>query len=137
MRTATISFAMSVRPSAWNNSAPTGWVFMKFKIRGFFENLSKKKIQVSLKSNKNKEYFTLRPIHIYFFDHISHISSYNEKCFRHKFAEKIKTHILCSVFFFFFFSRKSYRLWQNVEKYRRAGKKTNDNMAYAHCMLGA
>jgi len=21
---------LSVRPSAWNNSAPTGWIFMKF-----------------------------------------------------------------------------------------------------------
>ena len=24
------SFVMSVRPSAWNNSAPTGQIFMKF-----------------------------------------------------------------------------------------------------------
>jgi hypothetical protein len=26
------SFVMSVRPSAWNNSAPTGRIFMKFNI---------------------------------------------------------------------------------------------------------
>jgi hypothetical protein len=26
---ATISFIMSVRPSSWNNSAPTGRIFMK------------------------------------------------------------------------------------------------------------
>ena len=35
-RTATISFVMSVRPSvclsAWNNSAPTGRILMKFDI---------------------------------------------------------------------------------------------------------
>jgi hypothetical protein len=33
---------MSVRPSAWNNSAPTGRIFMKFDISLFFENISKK-----------------------------------------------------------------------------------------------
>jgi len=36
LRGATISFVMcvslSVRPSAWNNSAPTGRIFMKFDI---------------------------------------------------------------------------------------------------------
>jgi hypothetical protein len=30
----------SVRPSAWNNSAPTVWVFMKFDILLLIENLS-------------------------------------------------------------------------------------------------
>ena len=42
---ATISFVMfvclSVRPSAWNNSVPTGPIFMKFYILVFFENLSR------------------------------------------------------------------------------------------------
>ena len=38
--------------------------------------------------------------------------------FQTKFVEEIKTHILCSVTFF----RKSYRLWDNVEKYCRAGQ---------------
>jgi hypothetical protein len=32
LRKATISFVMSVRPSAWNNSAPTGRIFMKFDV---------------------------------------------------------------------------------------------------------
>jgi len=31
--------------------------------------------------------------------------------------------------------RKSCRLWDNVEKYCRAGQATDDNMAHAHCML--
>jgi hypothetical protein len=39
LRKATISFVMSVSPSAWNNSAPTGWFFLKFDIWVFFENL--------------------------------------------------------------------------------------------------
>ena len=46
LRKATIRFVVSVcpsvRPSAWNNSAPTGRIFMKFDIWIFFENLSKK-----------------------------------------------------------------------------------------------
>jgi hypothetical protein len=33
---------MSVRPSAWNNQAPTGWTFMKYEISVFFENMSRK-----------------------------------------------------------------------------------------------
>ena len=44
LRIATISFVMSVRPSvylsAWNNSAPTGRIFIKFDIWAFPENLS-------------------------------------------------------------------------------------------------
>ena len=34
------SFVMYVRMSAWNDSAPTGRMFMKFDIWGFFENLA-------------------------------------------------------------------------------------------------
>ena len=51
--------------------------------------------------------------------------------FQTKVAEKIKTHILCSVTFF----RKSCRVWDNVEKYCRAWQATDDNMAHAHCTL--
>ena len=47
------------------------------------------------------------------------------KMFQTKVVEKIKTQILCSVNFFFF--RKSCRLWDNVEKYGRAGQATDDN----------
>jgi hypothetical protein len=38
-RKETISFAMYVCPSAWNNSARNGRIFMKFGIRIFLENL--------------------------------------------------------------------------------------------------
>ena len=48
-------------------------------------------------------------------------------------VEKIKTQILRSTTFFFF--RKFYRLWDNVEKYYTAGQDTDYNMAHAHCML--
>jgi hypothetical protein len=42
IRNATISFVVSVRPSAWNNSTSTGQIFIKFGISVFFENLSRK-----------------------------------------------------------------------------------------------
>jgi hypothetical protein len=42
----TISF---VPPSAWNNSAPTGQIFMKFDVLEFFENMSRKfKVHLNL-----------------------------------------------------------------------------------------
>ena len=46
------------------------------------------KIQVSLKSDKNNGYFTLRPICVY--DYISLSYSYNEKYFRRKLLGKSK-----------------------------------------------
>jgi hypothetical protein len=39
---ASISFAIRVRPSAWNNSAPTGQFAVKFGIYKFVEHLSRK-----------------------------------------------------------------------------------------------
>jgi hypothetical protein len=37
-----LSVCLSVRPSAWNNSAPTGRILTRFNIWVFLENLSKK-----------------------------------------------------------------------------------------------
>jgi hypothetical protein len=34
------------------------------------------------------------------------------------------------------FPQKSYHLWDNVEKYGRDGKATDDNIARVHFMLG-
>jgi len=78
LRKATISFIMSVRLSF----RPHGTT--RLQLDGFSWNLifedSVKKIQVSLKSDKNKVHFTRRPEYILY--HISLISSWNEKCFR-------------------------------------------------------
>jgi len=38
---------------------------------------------------------------------------------------------------FFFFFRKSCHLWDNVEKYCRAGQATDENMPHANCILDA
>ena len=51
------------------------------------------------------------------------------KMFQTKVVEKIKTHILCSVTFFW----KSYRLWDNVEKYGVA-EGSHYNMGHTHFM---
>jgi hypothetical protein len=47
---------LSLHPAVWNNSAATGWIFMKFHILSIFQK-SVKKIQVSLKSVKDKGYY--------------------------------------------------------------------------------
>ena len=38
LRNATINITMPVRPSAWNNSTPTQWIFIKFDVKTFFES---------------------------------------------------------------------------------------------------
>jgi hypothetical protein len=52
--------------------------------------------------------------------------------FQTKVVEKIKTHILCPRICF---SRKSYRLGYNVEKYCKFGQDTDDSMVHASRML--
>jgi hypothetical protein len=64
LQKATISSVMSDCPSVSNNSAPTRRIFMKFDIWVFFENLPRN-LKVSLKSDKNNEYFTWRPKYIF------------------------------------------------------------------------
>lgn len=39
LRKVTAFICPSVCPSAWNNSAPTRWIFMKFDIRGIFSEV--------------------------------------------------------------------------------------------------
>jgi hypothetical protein len=93
----------------------------------FFENLSRK-FKFSLKSDKNKGYFTWRSIKI-----LSYLAQFflEWEMFQTKVVEKIKTHILGSVTVF----RKLCRLWDNVEKYCTVGRATDDDMAHGHCML--
>jgi len=57
-----------------------------------------KKIQVSLKSDKKKGYFTWRTVCI-FLSYLVHFFS-KWQMFETQDVEKMKTHILCSVMFF-------------------------------------
>jgi hypothetical protein len=109
---------MSVRPSAWNNSATTGRISMKFGIQVFFDRLSRI-VQVSLKSDKNAIHEDLDTFVLIFRWNILRIRNISEKV-----VEKIKTHMLYPITFF----RKSCRLWDNVEKYDTAGQGTDDNI---------
>ena len=70
-----------------------------------------------------------------FFNHI-YLSQFclEWEMFQTEVVEKIKTYILCSATFFPP-HRKSFRLWENVEKYGTAGQATNDSMAHARWML--
>jgi hypothetical protein len=147
-----MSFCVSARPSVQNNSAPTGHILMRVDIWEFFWK-SVEKFQFSLKSDKNRGYCTWGPpmghtactepqclyegalyfymkTDIHFWSHFAHFLI-KWKMFQVKIVEKIKTHILCSVTF----HQKLYCLWDNVEKYCRVERATDDNMAHAHCML--
>jgi len=84
--------------------------------------------QVSLKSGKNNDYFTWRPIDILI---ISNSDLLRMRNVSHKVVEEIKTHILCSITLF----RKWCSLWYNVENFLRAGQTKDNNTAHAHCML--
>ena len=52
---------LSIRPSAQNNTAPTGQIFIKFGTYWKFV----KKIQVSLKSDKTNGHLKWKPMYIY------------------------------------------------------------------------
>jgi hypothetical protein len=56
LRKASVSFVISVCPSAWNNSTPTGRIFMKCGVRIFRKSVEK--FQVRLKSHNNNGYCT-------------------------------------------------------------------------------
>jgi hypothetical protein len=94
-----------VCPSAWNNSVPTGQIFMKFDFSTFRKSVQK--IHVSLKSDKNNGYCIQRPMYV-------------------SYSISLNSGILCSKTFF----RKSSSLWDNVEKYCTAGENTVDNILW-------
>jgi hypothetical protein len=107
-----------VCPSTWNDWIPTGWIFMEFEIWGFFENLSKFNFYYSLTRiigalpEDLSTYFTGRPMYILYLK--TYVDTLPEdlcrlmvipafflerEMFQTKFAEKLKTHILCSIIF--------------------------------------
>ena len=122
---ASICFVMPVRVkqlgSHWTDFS---WNFLFEYSWKMFE-----KKQVSLKLDKNNRYFGW--LQIYLFDHISLVSSLNDKYFKKKSCtENQNTHFLFGKFF-----SKTGPLWDSVEKYCRAGQTTVDNIAHAYYML--
>ena len=104
---------MSVRVYAWNDSAPTGRIFVKFRIWVFFGRLSGK-IQALLKAYKINDYFTRRQIYILI---ISRSVLLRMKKFQTKVVEKIRTRILGSITIFFSENRAVYEImWKNIKE---------------------
>jgi len=129
-RNATIIFVVCVRPSAVVEQLCTNRKdFYKIWYFGIYRK-SVQKIQISLMYDKYNGHITWSAVYIYM-PNIPLSYSWNKKIFHSKDVEENKTHILCSINFF---PRKSCRLWDNVEKYCRAGQPTDDNMAHVHCM---
>ena len=96
------SFVMSVRPSAWNNSAPTGRIFMKFDI-GLFSKIRPENSSFIKVWHEQRVLYMKTYVHIKSYPAESFLL---QEVFQTKGVEKIKTYILCSITF----SRKSCRL---------------------------
>jgi hypothetical protein len=116
LRSSTISFVVSVRPHGTTRLPLDGfWWNLIFEI--FFENLSRKfkfhYNQTKVRGTLHQDVFTFMTV----FRWILRMRNVLDKSCRES-----KTHILCSVTF----SRKSCRLWDNVEKYGGARETTND-----------
>ena len=128
LRKETISFVISVRPSVRMEQLGSHWTdFHEIWHLDIFRK-SVEEIQVSLQSDNNVRYCTWRPTYIFYHTFQLFLEW---KIFQTTVVDKLETHILRSVTFF----RNSYRFWDNVEKYFRAGQATDENMAHAHCML--
>jgi len=126
-----MKIVMSIHPSLYPHGT-TRLPLDKFSwnlLFGIFIT-SVENILVPLKSDKNKRYFRWRPIYI--FDHISLGYSSNEKCFRKKkITGNIKTHFSFSITVF----RKTWGLWDTLDKSCITGQAADDKRAHAHCML--
>jgi hypothetical protein len=105
LRKPTVSFVKSVRTSVWDNSAPTEWIFAKFEVWVFFENLSRT-IPITLQSDMSNGHFTWRPLWIYMSQFFL-----EWEILQANVVEKIETQILCAVTLF----PKPYRLWNNAK----------------------
>ena len=120
LRKATSSISMPVCLYIWNNSAPTGWIFMKSDIWVFFENLSRKFM------------FHFKKWVLYVktcctFMIISHwillrMRNILDKCCR----QNQNTQPMFSNFFF----RKLCHLWDDVKNYGRVRETTANNIMW-------
>jgi hypothetical protein len=118
-----LSVRLFVSPRRWNNSAPTGRIFMKFEC--FLENVSRRFKFYEIWQITGTLHEGLCMFLAVIFVHW--------EMFRTKVVEKIKTLILVSITFFP--PRKSCRLWDSVWNSDRGRQTTDNNMEHALCML--
>ena len=110
MKLLLFSSRLSVCLSAWNNSALTGWIFMKFDI-WVFSKISQEIFQVSL--NRILYMKTNIQFLLYFAQFFL-----EWEMFRTEIVEKIKTHFLFSNFIFE--NRAVYEImWKNIVEWGR------------------
>ena len=122
LRKATVSFIMSVRPSAWNNSAPTGQILIQFYVWAFFFKNASREFKFNKNPSKttgtfHEDVFTYMKVSCWITLRMRNISS--KSC-----RENQNTHFMFS----HFFPPKSCRLWDNVEKYGGAREAADDNI---------
>jgi hypothetical protein len=123
-----LSVCPSIRPYAWNSSAPNERIFIKFYIFGYFSKICRNNSSF-FNICENNGYFTWRPMYILIISCSVLIRMINVS---DKAVEINKNTFMFNNFFFF---SKSCCLWENVEKYSRAGQATDGNMAHAHYIM--
>jgi len=99
---------------------------MKFDIWVFFENLSR---IFNFHEQLTRKRLHYMKTNTHFWSYLAEFFLELET-FQAKVIEKIKIHTISSIFLL-----KSYRLWDNVGKYCKAGQATDDNMAHAQGTL--
>jgi hypothetical protein len=92
-------------------------LFMKFYILGFFPRKSVVKIQVSLKSDRNSRYFKHAELTCIISRWIRRMKNVSDRIC----TENQNAHFIFSDFFF---PRKSFRLWDNMEGGGRRARET-------------
>jgi hypothetical protein len=134
LRKTTNSFVMSVRPSfrpsAWSNSAATGQIFVNLIFKYFLKICRETSSLNRIGQEKRVAYFTWRPacFWAYLVEFFLQWGMFWTN------VEKIKTYILCPVFFFF--SKIVPFVRYSAEAgYCSAGQVSYVNTAHAHCML--
>jgi hypothetical protein len=120
-----LSVCRSLHSSAWNNSAPTGQIFMKFDF-SISENLFRKS-----QLHENLTRMTGISYEERIFMIISHPILLRMRNLSYKSCTD-RTHILLSTTIFF---KLCCLCWDHVEKYCRAGQVTEDIMVHVHHML--
>jgi hypothetical protein len=109
-------------PSSWNNSTPTGRIFMKIDMSIFRKSVEK--IQVLLKFDKKNVHCTED---LYTRMTVSYWNLLRMRNFSDKLVEKNKRRYFTFNKFYF---RKSCNLRDNVEKYCTAGQATDDTILW-------
>ena len=109
-----LNYLLHVRPSSWNNLAPTGQIFMKFIMWVFFENLSRKcKVYLNLTRIAVILYEDQYTFFILSCSGLLRMRNVSDKSCR----GNEKTHFI--IFFFFFENRAVYEIIWKKKLYSR------------------